>query len=68
MRSLGVVEDAAQECVEALGEDPGALALDDPLLHLAQPVLLVGVQHRHDGAHQVLEVARMLWTGKYIAH
>ena len=55
-----VVEEAAQECVEALREDPRALALDDPLLHLAQPVLLVRVQHRHDRPHEVLEVARML--------
>ena len=57
---LLAVDDAAEEVVESLREDPGALVLDDPVLHLTQPLLLLLGTQGHDRADQVLEIGNLL--------
>ena len=57
---LLAVDDAAEEVVEALREDPGPLVLDDPVLHLSQPLLLLLGTQGHDCADQVFEIGNLL--------
>ena len=54
------MEHVAEEDIEPLGQDPGALVLDDPVLHLPEPLLLFPRAQGHDRPHQVLEVFDVL--------
>ena len=54
------MEHVAEEDIEPLGQDPGALVLDDPVLHLPEPLLLLPRAQGHDRPHQVLEVFDVL--------
>ena len=58
--NLSPVEHIAEEDIEPLGQDPGALVLDDPVLHLPEPLLLLPGAQGHDCPHKILEVFDML--------
>ena len=49
-----------EEYVETLWQDPGALVLHDPVLHLPQPLLLLGVAQGHYCPHQVFKIFHVL--------
>ena len=57
---LSPVEHVAEEDIEPLWQDPGALVLHDPVLHLPEPLLLLARAQGHDRPHQVLEVLDVL--------
>ena len=54
------MKEVAEEDIEPLTEDPGSLILDNPVLHLTQPLLLLSWTQSHDSPHQVLEIFHML--------
>ena len=58
--NLSPVEHVAEEDIEPLGQDPGALVLDDPVLHFPEALLFLLGAQGHDRPYQVLEVFDVL--------
>lgn len=61
---LFVLQDFAEKCNEALGQDPRALVLDDPVLHFPEAILLFVIQQCDDSTDEIFKVFGLLESNK----